>query len=268
VDTSSVGDEATPAVVFIHGAGGNLRDQMAVYRDQLSGKARAIFIDRPGQGYSEAFSGSNDVKQQASSIAKLLDTLNVDKAIIVGHSFGVVVAGAFGVLHPEKTAGLIFLAPVAYPWPGGVDWHYDVGNTPVLGWLFSNLIAVPAGNVIYPGAIKRLFAPNALPQDYEETSGTRLLLRPSMFLENAKDVAQVIHHVRAFNHRYKEIKAPTYIFHGDKDDVVSLEIHSINGLSKDIEDSKLTILEGVGHKPDYLARDQITKAILEILSDS
>ena len=50
----------------------------------------------------------------------------------------------------------------------------------------------------------------------------------------------------------------------DKDDIVYLEIHSINGLSKDIKGSKLFALEGVGHKPDYVASDQIIKSIIEI----
>lgn len=268
VDTGPAGADASPAVVFIHGASGNLRDQMTVYKRQLEGKARAIFIDRPGQGYSEGFAGSNDPKQQASSIAKLLDVLEIEQAVIVGHSFGGVVAGAFGVLYPEKTAGLIFLAPVTHPWDTGVDWHYDLGNTPVLGWLFSNLVVVPVGHLIYPNAVKGVFVPNPMPEDYKETSGTRLILRPAAFHENAKDVARVIHHVKEFQHRYKEIKAPTYIFHGDQDDIVSLEIHSKNGLSNDIKGSKLVVLNGVGHKPDYLAQDQITKAILQILSDT
>jgi len=268
VDTGAQVGVSETAVVFIHGASGNLRDQMAVYKPQLEGKARAIFVDRPGQGYSEPFAGSNDPKAQASSIAGLLDTLGIEKAVIVGHSFGGVVAGAFGVLYPEKTAGLIFLAPVSHSWETGVDWHYDLGNTPVLGWLFSNLVVVPAGQFIYPNAVKGVFVPDPMPVNYKETSGTRLILRPSAFHENAKDVARVIHHVREFQHRYKEITVPTHIFHGDKDDIVSLEIHSINGLSKDIKGSKLHILEGVGHKPDYIAQDEITAVILKILSDA
>lgn len=268
VDTGAFEDKNQPVVIFIHGASGNLRDQMTVYKPQLAGKARAIFIDRPGQGYSEPFKGSNDPKAQAGSVAKLLDELQIDKAVIVGHSFGGVVAGAFGVLYPEKTAGLVFIAPVTHPWDTGVDWHYDIGNTPVLGWLFSNFVVVPAGHLIYPDAVHRVFSPDPMPHDYKETSGTRLILRPSAFHENAKDVARVIHHVREFQHRYQEISAPTYIFHGDKDDIVSVDIHSINGLSKDIKGSKLKILEGVGHKPDYIAQDEITEAIMKILSDS
>lgn len=267
VDTGPV-DNDKPAVVFIHGAGGNLRDQMTVYGPLLKKDARAIYIDRPGQGYSEAFDGSNNPQEQAKSIAQLLDALAIEEAVIVGHSYGGVVALAFGVLEQEKTKGLVLVAPVAYPWPGGVDWHYDVASLPFIGQLFSNLVAIPAGTLIYPGALVRLFAPNELPQDYEQTSGTRLVLRPDTFHENAKDVAQVFDHVSAFHSRYKEIKAPTYIFHGDEDAIVSAEIHSVNGLAQDIENAKLTLLKGVGHKPDYVAREQIKDAVLKILSNS
>ncbi|MEM9279080.1 MAG: alpha/beta hydrolase, partial [Pseudomonadota bacterium] len=264
VDTGSVEDASKPAVVFVHGASGNLRDAKAVYESRLKDELRLIFLDRPGHGYSEPFEGSNNPKMQAGAIAGLLDELGIEQAIIVGHSFGGVVAGAFGVLHPEKTAGLVFLAPVTHPWHTGVDWHYDVGNTPVIGWVFSNTLATPAGSMIYPNAVKKVFRPNKMPSDYKELSGTRLVLRPRNFLENAQDVARVHKHVEEFQHRYSEIKAPTVIYHGDQDDIVSLEIHSINGLSKDIENAKLNILEGVGHKPDYIAADRIVEDILAI----
>lgn len=264
VDTGAVDDENKPALVFIHGASGNLRDQMPVYRPRLEKDFRLFFLDRPGQGYSESFEGSNDPKKQADAVAQLLDAHSVENAIIVGHSYGGAVTGAFGVLHPEKTAGLVFLAPVTHPWGTGVDWHYDVGNTPVIGWLFTRLIVPLAGSFIYPNSIVSVFAPNPMPSDYRETSATKLVLRPENFHENAKDVANLEAHVDAFHHRYKEIAVPTVIFHGDKDDVTSAKIHSIDGLSQDIESSKLILLEGVGHKPDYIAADQIEAEIRRI----
>ncbi len=264
VDTGAVDDRTKPAIVFLHGASGNLQDPLPIYKPRLEKDFRVIFVDRPGQGYSESFAGSNNPKMQADSVSKLLNELDIEQAIIVGHSFGGVVTGAFGVLHPEQTAGLVFLAPVTHPWGTGVDWHYDLGNTPVLGWLFSRLVIPTAGSYIYPKAVHRVFAPDPMPVDYKETSATKLVLRPSNFHDNAKDVARVEAHVAAFHQRYKEITAPTVIFHGDQDDIVSLEIHSINGLSKDIEGSKLIILEGVGHKPDYVAADRIEAEIRRI----
>lgn len=268
VDTGKVKNKAKPAVIFIHGAGGNLQDQMPIYRKALEDKFQVIFFDRPGQGYSESFEGSNDVAIQTSSIAKLMDELKIKKAIIVGHSFGGALTATFGVLYPEKTAGLILLAPVTHPWHTGVAWHYDLGSTPVLGWIFSHTLAPVAAYFIYPDAIKRLFLPNTMPQDYAQSSATKLALLPKNFHSNTKDIARVHSHVEIFQNRYQEITAPTHIYHGDEDDVVSLEIHSINGLSKDIKHSKIFVLEGVGHKPDYVASNQIINSITEIANEA
>lgn len=264
VDSARGKDEGKPTVVFIHGAGGNLNDPMPMYHDALKDEFRLIFLDRPGQGYSGTFDGSNDVPTQTSSIAKLLDELQIESAVIVGHSFGGALASAFGVLYPEKTTGLVLLAPVTHPWYTGVDWHYDLGNTPVLGWLFSNTLAPVAGHFIYPNAIRRLFLPNEMPADYKETSATKLALVPVNFHSNAKDIARVQAHVETFHTRYGEIQKPVHIYHGDADDVVSLKIHSIDGLSKDIKHSKLFILKDVGHKPDYVASKDIMDSIREI----
>ncbi len=266
VDTGNKKQTDQPPVIFIHGASGNLNDPLPVYSELLAEEMRLIFIDRPGQGYSEPFDGSNDPVAQASSIAGLMDELKIEKAVVLGHSWGGAVASSFGVLYPEKTAGLVLVSPVTHPWPGAdVSWHFDVGNLPVIGWIFSNTLATPAGRLIYPGAIGRVFAPQKTPDDYQDTSATLLALRPSNFHENAKDVARVYDHVTRFQHRYKEITAPVHIYHGDVDDIVYAKVHSIDGLSKDIEGSKLTILEGVGHKPDYVARDQIAASIRELV---
>ena len=267
VDQMPVEAISNVPVIFIHGASGNLRDQMFSFAKPMQAAGiRSIYVDRPGQGYSESFEGSNDPKAQANSIAKLMDQLGIEKAVIAGHSFGGVITGAFGVLYPENTAGLVFLAPVTHSWETGVNWRHDLGNTPVFGWIMANTVAVPVGTLIFEGLVGSVFEPNAVPDGYAEQSAVRLGVQAHTFLENSQDVARVIDHIRPFQSRYTEITAPTLIFHGNKDTITSPEIHSINGLAKDIPHAKLTILEGVGHKPDYVARDEIVGAIKEIIA--
>lgn len=262
VDTGPGTDK--PVAVFIHGASANLNDQVYSFREVLEDRLRLIFPDRPGHGYSEAFPGSNSPAKQADRIAALLAELKISKAVIVGHSFGGAVAAAFGVLHPDRTSGLVLLAPATHPWPTGVAWYYDVANTPVLGWVFTRLLATPIGGLFLPEGVKGVFAPNPVAADYIKATATRLVFRPSHFHANAKDVANLISHVTLYSKRYSEIKLPTVIFHGDADETVSPEIHSVNGLSKDIEGSKLVVLGDMGHKLDYVAREEISKAVMAI----
>lgn len=254
-----------PPIVFIHGASGNLRDQESAFRKSLEGRAELLFVDRPGHGYSERGGPENDFPEgQAAAIARLMELKGIDRAIIVGHSLGGAIAASFAVFHPEKTAGLLFLAPATHPWPGGVDWHYNVAAMPYVGWWFTHLISLPAGMLIMDGATKAVFSPNQRRDRYVDEGAPALVLRPQNFHYNAIDVANLNAYVARIAPRYKEIKTPTVIITGDSDPVVAEEIHS-QGLARDIAGSELVMIHGLGHKPDYVVTD-VAIAALEKLS--
>ncbi|AYD02129.1 alpha/beta hydrolase [Neorhizobium sp. NCHU2750] len=250
-----------PPIVFIHGASGNLRDQEAAFRSALEGRAELLFVDRPGHGYSERGGPENGFPDgQAAAIARLMEKKGIDRAIIVGHSFGGAIAASFAVFHPEKTAGLLFLAPATHPWPGGVDWYYRVAATPVLGWWFTRLISLPAGLMRMDAATKAVFSPNRRRDCYLDEGAPALVLRPENFRNNAIDVANLHGYVTRIAPRYREIKAPTVIITGDSDPIVLREIHS-EGLARDIAGSQLVTVRGLGHKPDYVVTDLVVAAI-------
>jgi len=258
------GVEPLPPIVFIHGASGNLRDQMQAFRGPLEGRAELLFVDRPGHGYSDRGGPENDRPDgQADAIARLMERLGIERAIIVGHSFGGAIAASFAVLHPEKTAGVLFLAPATHPWPGGVDWYYNLASMPVLGPLFCHVVALHAGMGRLEAGTVGVFRPDARPADYSEQTGPALVLRPNVFRWNAIDVSTLNDYVRDFSPRYREITAPTVVITGDSDPVVYEEIHS-RGLARDIEGSELVWIKGVGHKPDYVANDIAVAALEKI----
>ncbi|GEO86093.1 MULTISPECIES: alpha/beta fold hydrolase [Alphaproteobacteria] len=257
-------DASLPPIVFIHGASGNLRDQATAFLGPLEGRAELLFVDRPGHGYSQR--GGPDTAYpdgQAAAVARLMEQRGIDRAIIVGHSFGGAIAASFGVLYPEKTAGLLFLAPASHPWPGGVDWYYRLASTPLVGPLFCHTVALHAGKARLDAATRTVFAPNPCPHDYVQHTAPALVLRPAAFRANATDVANLHGYVSRFAKRYREIKAPTVIVTGGSDAIVLEEIHA-RGLARDIEGSELVWIKGLGHKPDYLARDLAIAAIEKI----
>lgn len=253
-----------PALVFIHGASGNLLDQTVPFRAPLEGRAEMLFVDRPGHGYSERGGADNALPSgQADAIALLMKSRGIEKAIIVGHSFGGAIAAAFGVRHPEMTAGLIFLAPATHPWPGGVDWYYHVAAAPFVGWLFNHALVVPLGLRRLERGTLSVFHPNPRPSDYIERTGPSLVLRPQTFRNNAADFTRLLGYVKTQSQFYSQIKAPTVIITGDSDDIVWAHLHS-SGLARDIAGSELVTIRGVGHKPDYLATDVVIAAMEKI----
>lgn len=256
------GQADLPPVLFIHGASGNLLDQMVPIRPLLEGRAEMLFVDRPGHGWSERGPADNATPfGQAAAIASLMDRHGMEDAIVVGHSFGGAIAAAFAVAHPEKTRGLVFLAAATHPWPGAAtSWYYGLTATPVLGRLFAETLAWPGGALRMRQASACVFSPNPLAESYLEDAAIELVLRPDSFRANAIDVAGLYDHVVEMSPRYGEIAAPTVVITGDHDTVVYEDIHS-RGLARDIPNAELVWIRNMGHKPDWIAPDLVAAAI-------
>lgn len=260
------GEADLPPVLFIHGASGNLRDQMIPVRAALEGRAELLFLDRPGHGWSARGPGNNDTPfGQAATIAALMDELDIEDAIVVAHSFGAAVATSLALDHPQKVRGLVLLAPASHPWSGGdTSWYYDLAARPFVGRLFVETLALPGAWARMRGASRCVFSPNALSETYLEEAGISLLLRPATFRANAIDVAGLYEHALAAAKRYGEIRAPTVVVSGDRDTVVFEEIHS-GGLIRDIAGAEGVWVRNLGHKPDWVA-SELTVAAVEKLA--
>ena len=249
-------------VVLLHGASGNLQDMRLALGDRLAARHRVILIDRPGHGWSGRPGGDEDASptRQAALIAEVLDRLGIRRAIIVGHSFAGAVVTAFALSFPERVAGLVLMAPVTHPWPGGIAWFYRVAATPVIGPLFARTVVLPAAFPFLDRFSAAVFAPQAMPEDYPRLAAIPLLLRPSAFVANARDVAALKESVTRQSPRYGEITAPTVIVTGDRDTIVSPTIHS-RALAATLPHAKLIVLPGIGHAVQHVAADLVVSEI-------
>jgi pimeloyl-ACP methyl ester carboxylesterase len=127
-----------PAVVLIHGFGdtGDMWTPLAV---ALAKNHRVIVPDLRGMGLSSKPDGGYDKKTQAADMRTILDKLGVDKADIVGHDIGTMVAYAYAARYPEKTTKLVVMdgpVPGIAPWADIVRlpvlWHFDLGGKDAL----------------------------------------------------------------------------------------------------------------------------------------
>ncbi len=253
-----------PPVVFIHGASANLNDQMIPLRPLLENRAEMLFLDRPGHGWSSRGNDHETPRGQARAIVALMDRLHIERAVFVAHSFGGAAAAVLGVEHPERVAGLVFLSAATHPWPGAeTSWYYRLTATPLLGWLFSETLTLPAGRARMREAADCVFSPNRPREAYLHEAAIPLVLRPSAFRANARDVEGLHAFVSLEAQRYSKITAPTVVISGDRDTVVFEEIHSL-GLVRDIPDAELAWVRNLGHKPDWIAMDLVLAAIEKV----
>ncbi len=103
-------------VIFIHSFAGD-STHWAAQLEHLRKSRRAIAFDLRGHGQSEP-SAKNDysIDSLASDAEYIVDTLNFDRVVLVGHSIGGAVALAYAGKHPEQVAGLVLVvAPGKVP---------------------------------------------------------------------------------------------------------------------------------------------------------
>ena len=130
-----LGSPDAPPVVLLHGASGNLQDMRLALGDRLAARYHVILVDRPGHGWSDRPDGPADGSpaRQAALIHQALERIGVTRAIVVGHSWSGALATAYALAYPADVTGLVLLAPVTHPWPGGVGWYNPILTTRFIG---------------------------------------------------------------------------------------------------------------------------------------
>ncbi|MCP4433879.1 MAG: alpha/beta hydrolase [Actinomycetia bacterium] len=113
------GGEGRPPVVFCHG----FPELGYSWRRQLPAVAgagfRAIAPDQRGYGASSAPEGAGNygLGQLCGDLADMLDALEIDKAIFVGHDWGGFVAWAMPALHPDRVEAVVGVCTPYTPFP-------------------------------------------------------------------------------------------------------------------------------------------------------
>lgn len=257
-----LGPRDAPPIVLLHGASGNLGDMRLALGERLAQRYRVILIDRPGHGWSDRPGGDTDASPaaQAELIHDALAVLGIKRPIVLGHSWSGALVTAYALAYPDEAKGLVLLAPVTHPWPGGIGWINDVVALPVIGPLIARTLILPAGYFMLTPGVAGVFSPDRPPPNYGAHTGLAMLLRPREFIANAQDLSRLKEFVRAQSPRYGDIKAPVAVIAGDKDSVVYTDIHS-RAIVKQLTQATLTVLPGVGHMVQYVAADAVVAAI-------
>ena len=254
-------DLREPPILMIHGASSNHEVMRQPLGELLARNHRVILVDRPGHGWSPRDNEADSTPAaQARMIAEAMQTLGVGQAILVVHSWSGALGALMALEHPSLVAGLVMLAPVAYPWPGGVGRYNEVISTPVIGPLLAHTITLPLGLLLAEPGVRSVFQPQAMPEGFVRDTATPLLLRPREFLANARDLVTLKAAVAAQAPRYGEIKVPVTVIAGDADKTVSTSIHA-RPFAAAVPQTRLIVLPGVGHMVQNAAPELVAAEV-------
>lgn len=257
-DTGGGGD----TIVLIHGNGSLIQDfEVAGLVSRLAASHRVIAFDRPGYGYTAR---PHDRKWTAEAQAALLSAaarqLGVDRPLIVGHSWGTLVALAWALASPGDVRGLALLSGYYYPTLRPDAAALNIATVPGIAQLFSNIWAPIQARIVGPIGLKQVFAPVDVPRVFMDDMPFGLMLRPIQMRATAEDGAQMPANIARLAARYGELTLPIAVLWGDGDLLVKQDGQSARFVAE-VPTASGSASHDVGHMIHHVQPEQVARVI-------
>jgi 3-oxoadipate enol-lactonase len=83
--------------------------------EQFAGRFRVVLVDPPGHGGSSPLRRGFSFAECAQVVVQILDALGIDRAHLVGNSWGGMIGGTFAALHPDRVDRAVLMNATASP---------------------------------------------------------------------------------------------------------------------------------------------------------
>lgn len=258
----------TRTILVVHGFRGDHHGLLRV-ADQLP-DMRLIMPDLPGFGSSAAFTDAeHSVERYGRFIADFMKALDLGPdTVLLGHSFGSIVASHYVAAHPGTVSELILVNPIAAPaleGPKGlmtklaVLYYEAAARLPRRlgqGLLRSQLIVRVMSETMAKTRDKQLrrFV-HAQHSSYFSAFADRESLLEAFKASVGSNVAEVA----------RSLTLPVLLIAGEKDEIATLpDQHTLLAL---LPDARLDVIPGVGHLIHYETPEPAAGFIRRFLKD-
>jgi pimeloyl-ACP methyl ester carboxylesterase len=250
-----------PAIVILHGLGGQMGNFTYALLERLTDEFRVILMDRPGSGYStRARRATGRLTEQAATVAEFIGKLGLERPLLVGHSLGGAIALGVALDHPEVVKGLALIAPLTHV-PKNVPAPFralDIKSN-FLRWLIAWTLATPTWIRHGKAILDAIFSPELAPADFPIRAGGILGLRPRSFFNTSSDMGAANFDLGAMVGRYVSLRVPVRILYGTSDEVLNPQIHG-EAMTAKSPMVRLELVSG-GHMLPITAPDLTAKFI-------
>lgn len=262
-------------VVLLHGKNFSGKYWERTAKDLNAAGYRVIMPDQIGFGKSskpQHFQYSFEAL--AHNTRALLDSLGIERATIVGHSMGGMLASRFALMYPDFTKNLILVNPI-----GLEDWQEKVPYQSIDTWYANELKKTPEKIKAY---MQESYFDGTWKPEYDQLAELQMEWSKSRDREivawNSALTYDMIF-TQPVVHEFPRITAPTLLVIGTRDrtalgkNLVSPSVKATMGIYENlgkqtrdaIPGAKLVELEGIGHIPQYESYDAYFAAMKTFL---
>lgn len=249
-------------LLLLHGMGSVLQDFTSSLLDDFAREYRVVAFDRPGYGYSERPRRMYwTPTRQARLIHMAVTRLGLDPPIVLGHSWGTLVALAYALRYPQQTAAIVLLGGYLFPQPLPALEAIGIFRVPLLGALLRNTVMPIASRFVLPRLLRDVaFAPNPIPERFAREFPLELSYRPTQIRAQAEEALMLRPATAALSPHYGEVAVPTVVMAGESDRVVNARDHAIR-LHRMIRHSVTRLLPRTGHMIHQAAPVRVREAV-------
>ena len=247
-------------VVLLHGNGMMALDfDLSGVLDLAAAHHRTVAFDRPGYGHSTRPRGRIwTPRAQADLLVQAFRKLGIERPVVVGHSWGTLVALSLALQYPADVRGLVLLSGYYFP-----TLRLDVPllsppGIPVIGGLLRHTVSPLLGRALWPAFMRRLFGPGPVPRRFLRFPKW-MSLRPSQLRVEAAESALMVPAAATLSRHYGEVRTPAFILAGAEDRYVSAK-QSMR-VARALPNGELRLLSGIGHMVHHFAPRKVVAAI-------
>ena len=246
-------------LILLHGMSSSLNtwDSVVFY---LANHRRVISLDLPGFGLSGP---SPENMYNFDYYNKFIDSftrrLQLTKFTLVGNSMGGSIAWNYALFNPAVVDKLVLIDAVGYPKRGeSGSLGFKIASTPVI----NNILLFATPKALVRKSLETIYFDQSRVTDAQVERFHDMAIR-----EGNRAAALLIFKgsfgTSKFKGKIKEIKTPTLVLWGEKDNLISVE--NAYQFNQDIKGSKLEVYPNVGHVPMEEIPEQVAKSILDFI---
>lgn len=249
---------ANPPIVLLHCYSCSLHwwDRVAPI---LARRHRVIRIDLLGHGGSQKPSSGYEITNQAALVGAVLDRLEVQGAIVVGHSMGFSVATALAEQSTQLVDRLVNIGEGPSEDACSLPTLAELGYTPVIGQAIWRLTP----DFLVDDGYARAFAPGydlaaGFPNPDQVVDDFRAMTYTS-FREAERETAEFVEE-RPLNERLQAVPVPLLSIFGAEDQLCDPE--ASQAAYETVPGARLAEVKGAGHSPN-VEKPRETAALIE-----
>ncbi len=248
-------------LVLLHGNGSMIQDfEASGLIDLAARQYRVIAIDRPGYGHSSRPRRTVwTAEAQADLVHAVLTQLGVERAAVLGHSWGCSVAVALALKYPDVVAGLVLASGYYYPTSRADALALSGPAVPLVGDIMRYAISPILVRLTWPLVLRKVFGPEPVPHKFAGFPRA-MALRPSQIRASAAESALMIPDAMKARGSYADLKMPVAIIAGTDDRLIEPEAQSAR-LHAEIPHSSYHRIPGAGHMIHQTATAALLDAI-------